>query len=69
MDVIEKPMALKLSQKDSYGINTSEVSLQGNHTKLQNCLMGKIVAQRIINIEAFRKTMKKVWKFFRGLVI
>lgn len=69
MDVIEKLSALKLSHKESSGINTSDLGLQANHAKLQHCLVGKVVSQKVINIDAFRRTMTRVWSFCCGITI
>lgn len=64
---INQTFCLTDNEKDSVVISAEEIHptlLQG-----QFCLVGKIIAERRINHEAFKTNMTKVWKFLLAFTI
>ena len=60
---------LSLSEEEKREVVIEKSSVEETSKGRKNCLIGKLLSKRMVNIEAMRNVLYKVWKLEAGLVI
>ena len=60
---------LSLTENELYEVIIDKNWVDDNAHARRNCLIGKMVIKRAINLEAMKTMLQKVWKLSSGMVI
>lgn len=69
MDIVDKLDQMSLSAKESNTIKLDEIGKGKVKENVQHCLIGKVISNKTVNVEAFKRVMRKAWSFCRGIAI
>lgn len=69
MDIADKFDQMKLSEKESNTIHLDKIGKGKVQENVQHCLIGKVISNKTVNVDAFKRVMRKAWSFCREIAI
>lgn len=60
---------LVLTEEEQANIEVSPAIQQGETKRSKFCLIGKVITERPVNVEAMKSTLKLIWRPARGMVV
>lgn len=68
-ELVEKCSQLSIAEEKNHIVNLGGVDSSNSYAKTSLMLVGKVISERAVNLDALTRTMSQIWALHRNMVV